>query len=84
VHGAACGRKGAANEVLLATCSPVLAAEAERGEKSQDTRVKRSRRRSRAPQVPCGLVIDRGIPGSASLPVTWELSHSLKGKTCGL
>ena len=82
MHGAACGRKGAANEVLLA-CSPVLAAEAER-EKSQDTRVKRSRRRSRAPQVPCGLVIDRGIPGSASLPVTWELSHSLKGKTCGL
>ena len=33
-------------------------------------------------------VVDCGIPGSASLPVTWKLSrklsHSTKGKTCGL
>ena len=56
MHGAACGRKGAANEVLLA-CSPVLAAEAElevelsaEREKSQDTRVKRSRPAGRVPR----------------------------------
>jgi len=33
-------------------------------------------------------VVDCGIPGSASLPVTWKLSrklsHSTKGKTCGM
>ena len=46
MHGAACGRKGAANEVLLA-CSPVLAAEAER-EKSQDTRAE-----EKPPPVAC-------------------------------
>ena len=49
VHGAACGRKGAANEVLLA-CSPVLAAEAEAREERQDTRVTREAAAGRVPR----------------------------------